>query len=274
MLPRVLYIRQSAANTCSMRYTTYNGCLVNNKSNATACVDAKAAWDGCSNYAYVTRHIISNQPLAKFSFQRVDIYKYCGCWYTMPTDLYDCANVILEIRPKALDLSTIPTTILLSTALLTGPVLPASTTSSGVAISVVTLEPQPPQTTAVTQYIAVSASYYSSYPLLIATPPIQPLLIATPVFQTLPAISSEAVSTSKTTTTIISQTTRTVIATITSCPPTITNCPRDYSSYSTYTSTMHQTIYSCDGGCDHAAPPLKTACVPRKRVRMVRRGEL
>ena len=48
---RVLYIRQSAANTCAIRYATYNDCLVKNKSLPSACVDTKAGWDGCSNYA-------------------------------------------------------------------------------------------------------------------------------------------------------------------------------------------------------------------------------
>ena len=186
----------------------------------------------------------------------------------MPADLYDCANVILEIRPNAPVLSTIPTTLILSTALLTGPILPASATNTAVAVSVVTIEPQPLQSAGVTQYVtAIAAPYYSSYPV--------PLPLITPtIIRPLPLISSEATSTSKTTTTLISQTTRTFTTTITTCPPVVTDCPQGYSSYSIYTSTIHQTIYSCDGGCDEAAAPPKQVCVPRKRVRAVKRGEL
>lgn len=212
--------------------------------------------------------ILAQLLLLIFSFcLSVDIYKYCGCWYTMPADLYDCANVILEIRPNAPILSTIPTSVILSTALLTGPILPASvaTTTTAISISVVTIEPQPLQTTDTTTYFTTS-SYYSL--------PFPPPLITPTIIRTLPVSSSYAVSTSKTTTTIVSRTTRTFTATITSCPPIITDCPRDYSSYSIFTSTIYKTSYSCDGGCDEAAAPPREVCIPRKRVRVVKRGEL
>lgn len=225
---------------------------------------------------HVRRSMITDsQHLAKKKLVfSVDIYKYCSCWYTMPADLYDCANVILEIRPKAIAVSTIPTSVLLSTALLTGPISPpgptitlgvtsaTSAASIPIALSFITIQPQP-----------LPLSAYADATLPLAVAPVPPLITPTGV-RTLP-VSSDAVSITKATTTFVSQTTVTLTATITLCPPIVTNCPLDYSSYSTYTSTIHQTIYSCDGGCEaHPPAPSQTVCVPRKRVRIVKRGEL
>lgn len=231
--------------------------------------------------------MIVPKPLTKFRLS-VDVYKYCGCWYSMPADLYDCANVILEIRPNALTTSTIPTSILLSTALLTGPILPASVTTqtlrsaTSTAISIVAVEPQPPRTVYATSTVLVTdcgvgvtncpvITRVTSYPVP-STPSTGSLPPITPTpDRTLP-VSSFVYSASKTTVTAVSIATQTLTATITSCPPTVTDCPWDYSSLSIYTSTIHKTIYSCDGGCDEKAPP-NQVCVPKTRIRLVKRGE-
>lgn len=31
---------------------------------------------------------------------RLQAYAYCGCYYALPADLYDCANVQLKVRPN------------------------------------------------------------------------------------------------------------------------------------------------------------------------------
>jgi hypothetical protein len=241
----------------------------------------------------------------------LDVYKYCGCWYLIPADLYDCANVILEIRPNAITTSTIPTSTILSTALLTGPILPASASTSQIfigaastSISVVAVEPQPPSTVYQTSTVLVTSCgsgvtdcpvppSLTSYPVLSISSTVSPPLITpttirtlsasspsvstgqiTTNLRTLPATSSPN-STSKTTATIVSTATHTLTATLTSCPPIVTDCPLDFSRFSTFTSTIVRTSYSCDGGCDHAqAPPPGQVCVQKARTRLAKRGEL
>ena len=232
----------------------------------------------------------------------VDIYKYCGCWYSMPADLYDCANVILEIRPNPLLTSTIPTSVLLSTALLTGPILPATATATiataktPISVAVVAVEPLPLLTVYATSTVLVTdcgtrvtncpvSTRVTSYPIISSIPSTVSPPIITPTLppHTLPVLggggsSSYFLTTSggvKSTSTFISLETQTRTATITSCPPTVTKCPADYSSFSIYTATVTKTIYSCDGGCDEAPPPpAREVCVPKKRVRLAKRGEL
>ncbi len=207
----------------------------------------------------------------------------------MPADLYDCANVILEIRPNAFVTSTIPTSIIMSTALLTGPIVPPSAFSTEIspsaattAVAIVPVEPQPPLTMFETSTLLVTdcaagvtdcpvTTRVTSFPVPVGSifPPSASPPSITPVL----TLSPPRDSTSKTTTTVISRVTRTFTSTITSCPPIVTDCPRGYQSFSIYTSTVVSTLYTCKGGCGEGGTP-KEGCVQRKRVRLAKRGEL
>ncbi|KAL9010877.1 MAG: hypothetical protein Q9173_004224, partial [Seirophora scorigena] len=106
----VLYAQDTALSTCGRFYALYNNCLMNNNYSESACADDRAGYVYCSNYT-------------------VQAYAYCGCYFALPTQLYNCANVELEVHNRN-DFAPVPTSTLLTSAILTGPVAPPSATLS------------------------------------------------------------------------------------------------------------------------------------------------
>ncbi|KAL8970410.1 MAG: hypothetical protein Q9197_003826 [Variospora fuerteventurae] len=70
-------------------------------------------------------------------------YAYCGCYFALPTQLYNCANVELEVRNRDY-FAPAPTSTLLTSAILTGPVAPSSATLSSIPQSVAATAPPAP----------------------------------------------------------------------------------------------------------------------------------
>ncbi|KAL9021318.1 MAG: hypothetical protein Q9185_001428 [Variospora sp. 1 TL-2023] len=70
-------------------------------------------------------------------------YAYCGCYFALPTQLYNCANVELEVRNRDY-FAPAPTSTLLTSAILTGPVAPSSATLSNIPQSVAASAPPAP----------------------------------------------------------------------------------------------------------------------------------
>ncbi|KAI4136977.1 MAG: hypothetical protein LQ341_005343 [Variospora aurantia] len=120
----VLYAQDSALSTCGRFYALYNNCLVNNNYSETACADARTGYVYCSNYT-------------------IQAYAYCGCYFALPTQLYNCANVELEVRNRDY-FAPAPTSTLLTSAILTGPVAPSSATLSSIPQSVAATAPPAP----------------------------------------------------------------------------------------------------------------------------------
>ncbi|KAL8905591.1 MAG: hypothetical protein Q9207_002541 [Kuettlingeria erythrocarpa] len=104
----VQYAQASASATCARFYTLYNSCLVSNNYAESACADDRAGYVYCANYT-------------------TQAYAYCGCYFALPDQLYDCANIELQIRGGA-DFDPAPTSTLLTSAILTGPIAPSSAT--------------------------------------------------------------------------------------------------------------------------------------------------
>ncbi|KAL8982415.1 MAG: hypothetical protein Q9177_005280, partial [Variospora cf. flavescens] len=120
----VLYAQDSALSTCGRFYALYNNCLVNNNYSETTCADARTGYVYCSNYT-------------------IQAYAYCGCYFALPTQLYNCANVELEVRNRDY-FAPAPTSTLLTSAILTGPVAPSSATLSSIPQSVAATAPPAP----------------------------------------------------------------------------------------------------------------------------------
>ncbi|KAI4155100.1 MAG: hypothetical protein L6R39_001304 [Caloplaca ligustica] len=112
MRPSVLYAQDSATETCAHFYTLYNDCLVSNHYSETACADSRAGYVYCSNYT-------------------TQAYAYCGCYFALPEQLYNCATVELQVGGRQ-NFDPAPTSTLLTSAILTGPIAPSSATLSSI----------------------------------------------------------------------------------------------------------------------------------------------
>ncbi|KAI4089684.1 MAG: hypothetical protein LQ344_005255 [Seirophora lacunosa] len=282
----VLYAQDTALSTCGRFYALYNNCLINNNYSESACVDDRAGYVYCSNYT-------------------VQAYAYCGCYFALPTQLYNCANVELEVHNRN-DFAPVPTSTLLTSAILTGPIAPPSATLNNVLQTISASVPptavfSPRQsstlltsTARLTSTVVVTScsSGVSSCPATTyssaftsetsfwtcpsagcvippsSLPPV-PVITRTPT--TTAAVHDDKTSTILTTVPV----TRT--STITSCPAAAaTPCSsagHGYSSESVYTTTTVRTVLSCDGGCD-AGPSRVGECVVRTRAKVESRGEL
>ncbi|KAL9100536.1 MAG: hypothetical protein Q9163_004093 [Psora crenata] len=160
--------------------------------------------------------------------------------YTLPADLYDCANVELEIQPQEpIDTATIPTGSLSTTGSLSGPILPANATAppgfpvlgigaDGSNAYASSTTPTP----SVLSTLSISTDNYHYAP-------------GTPVF----------VGGSRT---VESRVTATRVTQVTSCPPALSSCPPLYSSEETYTTTFLTTYLVCNGcvSTDSRSPAL------------------
>lgn len=211
----------------------------------------------------------------------------------MPADLYECANVILEIRPQSIATSTIPTSSLISTSLLSGPILPSSAsslptlgTTTAVTLSTVVVQPEPQFSAYLTSTVLVTNCGATNVNCPVTTSLMTyavtsnshiPSTVSSPRTESVPTHSlpsrSSANPTTQSTTTVIATATQTFTSTITSCPPVMTHCPIGYSSISVYTSTVISTLYTCHGGCAEEGL-LKEGCILRKRTRLLKKGEL
>ncbi|KAL9633647.1 MAG: hypothetical protein Q9204_003308 [Flavoplaca sp. TL-2023a] len=119
----VQYAQTSAKDTCSRYYTIYNACLISNGYSETACADARIGYVYCSNYT-------------------LQAYAYCGCYFAEPDQIFNCANVELQINAvRDRDFDPAPSSTILSSALLNGPIAPSSATLSEIPMSVPTNVP-------------------------------------------------------------------------------------------------------------------------------------
>ncbi|KAL8916217.1 MAG: hypothetical protein Q9172_006397, partial [Xanthocarpia lactea] len=119
----VRYAQISATDTCSRYYTLYNNCLVLNDYSETVCADARAGYVYCSNYT-------------------LQAYAYCGCYFVEPDQIFNCANVELQINGGSGKMfGPAPSSTILSSALLNGPIAPSSATLSNIPTSVPTNVP-------------------------------------------------------------------------------------------------------------------------------------
>lgn len=200
-------------------------------------------------------------------------YAYCGCYFNMPGEMAECANVqldILEDVEPVSSVSLLPFSATITTTLY-GPVGPTisvpSATGSGSVIS------------------------FGGVPTVVTT-----TVYATSVYTTTVGGSASPVTT-------VAASTGVTTSYATSAPPTmLPPPPLSYSSQSTstslstfestevYTTTNSagslitvttsmpatRTIYSCAGGCESlpAATATETVCVRRKQTRVFRRDEI
>ncbi|KAM0797412.1 hypothetical protein BDR22DRAFT_824261 [Usnea florida] len=75
------YIQQSVTETCGQYFRLFADCLVSNDVNPAACSDSLYGYQDCSNYT-------------------MQAYAYCGCYYTVPSSLADCANEQLQSQTQ------------------------------------------------------------------------------------------------------------------------------------------------------------------------------
>ncbi|KAI4129338.1 MAG: hypothetical protein LQ338_002283 [Usnochroma carphineum] len=245
----VLYAQDSATETCAHFYTLYNDCLVANNYSETACADSRSGYVYCSNYT-------------------IQAYAYCGCYFALPDQLYSCASVELQVNAGHSFTASAPTSssTLLTSAILTGPVVPQSATLSSI-----------PQTS--DDVPLVSYSPRQSTTLLTSTPAAGATTVVTSgsgipytglvlLPSSSPPIMTAAAAQS--TTTLLSTIPVTRTATITTCPA--PPCPAGgYSSESVYTTSVVSTVLSCEGGCD-GGPERAGVCVVRRRSKVLARG--
>ncbi|CAF9918869.1 MAG: hypothetical protein ALECFALPRED_000869 [Alectoria fallacina] len=84
-----VHIQQSATNTCGQYFGLFTDCLMANDGDHTACSDSLFGYQNCNNYT-------------------MQAYAYCGCYYTLPASLADCANE--QLQPQPPDIAMVPTT--------------------------------------------------------------------------------------------------------------------------------------------------------------------
>ncbi|KAL8695275.1 MAG: hypothetical protein Q9218_000173 [Villophora microphyllina] len=217
---------------------------------------------------------------------RVQAYAYCGCWFALPEQLYNCANVELQVHGVT-EFDPAPTASIVSSALLAGPVAPPSATLTNIPASVPSNAPlfSPRQSSTLVPTIVLSTStvvttscnsdisncpataavVYSSTSAVASVYTIPPSSLprAPEPVGAVPAAAGggSQQSTSSVTTTV--PVTRT--ATITG--------PAGSLSESVYTTSTVSTILSCDGGCI-SGPAKVGECVVRKRTRVVTHEEI
>ncbi|KAL8869629.1 MAG: hypothetical protein Q9174_004129 [Haloplaca sp. 1 TL-2023] len=67
---------------------------------------------------------------------RIQAYAYCGCYFALPEQLYNCANVELELHGNSnFAPSTAQTASIVSSAILNGPIAPPSATLTDIPFS-------------------------------------------------------------------------------------------------------------------------------------------
>ncbi|KAL8701746.1 MAG: hypothetical protein Q9201_004749 [Fulgogasparrea decipioides] len=262
----ITYAQDSALSTCARYYTIYNDCLVANNYSETACTDSRVGYVYCSNYT-------------------VQAYAYCGCWFALPDQLYNCANVELQINGGK-QFAPAPTASIVSSAILQGPLAPPSATLSnipqGVPSDVPVFSPRQSSTLVPTTVLSTStivttscgsdavscpavtysstfpvpSSYWACGPGGCVVPPSSlapPAPVATPVS----AVASGSKQSTSTTVTSVP-----VTRTIT------TTGPGGSVGVGIYTTAAASTLLSCDGGCSEG-PSKVGECVVRKRTRVL-----
>ncbi|KAL8775679.1 MAG: hypothetical protein Q9209_000175 [Squamulea sp. 1 TL-2023] len=389
-------VRRATQPTSSLKLVySYNDgfiCVSHNYSE-TICADERVGYVYCSNYTYVATsspEIFIHSPIKsdiQLLLSRIQAYAYCGCYFVEPEQIYNCANVELQINGGAgKQFGPAPSSTILSSALLNGPIAPPSATLSSIPLSIPSDVPvfsprqtsslvpastafitstlvvtscsdgtnNCPATTILTSSAVVTSTWACGYsgcvippsslppvielasdmPLSTECPPGAcdiPSYISAPTEYTAPdetpeptgpstsassntlsantastppsaagdsnsaptpaatgvpvsgsvpvsasvssPISASGAATTQSTTTILSTVLVTRTSTITSCPPTITACPADYSTEVPYTTSTVTTVLSCHGGCMDG--PVKVGeCVVRTRVRVSTKGEL
>lgn len=149
---------------------------------------------------------------------------------------------------------------------LTLPPRPSGTQSTSTVASVVattgvtTIISCPPSQPSCTAPGSTVSTYTTQYTTTLysceggCTPP--PIATAAPARQNGGQITSTSIST-----VVITRT-----STLTSCAPTVTDCPANLPATSTYTESTTKTVLLCDGGCTGPAPAAKDACVRRRTV--------
>ncbi|KAL8859541.1 MAG: hypothetical protein Q9178_003940 [Gyalolechia marmorata] len=89
-----------------------------------------------------SRPPIPVHDLTRLMLSRLQAYAYCGCYFVEPEQIFNCANVELQINGGSGKMfGPAPSSTILSSALLNGPIAPSSATLSNIPTSVPTNVP-------------------------------------------------------------------------------------------------------------------------------------
>ncbi|KAL8914846.1 MAG: hypothetical protein Q9171_000682 [Xanthocarpia ochracea] len=94
----------------------------------------------------ITRRFSLKPPVGsnrtQLMLSRLQAYAYCGCYFVEPDQIFNCANVELQINGGSGKMfGPAPSSTILSSALLNGPIAPSSATLSNIPTSVPTNVP-------------------------------------------------------------------------------------------------------------------------------------
>ena len=197
-------------------------------------------------------------------------YAYCGCYYALPADLYDCANIQLEVRPNTPVTSTIQGGAPASSGLLTGAISPTAAPTYG-GQSLISFLPHGPSSSSDVSSPGFTSASTTSYPVPCGTEGGVGCYTPSSLSNTVSSTSTSSLSFDtheltvttpprpsgiQITSTVTSVISTTGVTTITSCPASLSPCTSPYSSVSAYTTQYTTTLYSCAGGC--TPPPMPT----------------
>ncbi|MCJ1466921.1 hypothetical protein MMC07_005543 [Pseudocyphellaria aurata] len=106
--------QDSANNYCGHEYAIYNDCLILNGYHTDLCPKDKNNYLTCSDVT-------------------LQAYAFCFCYYELPNDVANCANIILEVRrPNNFSPVPVPTSLVpsIASSSLTAPVVPPTATTT------------------------------------------------------------------------------------------------------------------------------------------------
>lgn len=214
-----VHMQQSAANTCGQYFDLFNGCLMANNNDHTACSDSLLGYQDCNNYT-------------------VQAYAYCGCYYTLPASLAECANE--QLQPQAQYTAMVSPTNAPVTAISTG-------SDTVAAVASADQEPTP-------AVLAVSGK--APYPSSQSTVPTDPRTPSAPTLRitSLPlkwAMPSTDLGNAWTPSAARSTSTEPITVVVTYAT---TLTAAEYTTTVTLTSTSITTVYTCTDGGDVTLP--------------------
>ncbi|KAL8777511.1 MAG: hypothetical protein Q9213_007828, partial [Squamulea squamosa] len=111
----------------------------------------------------------------------IQAYAYCGCYFVEPEQIYNCANVELQINGGAgKQFGPAPSSTILSAALLNGPIAPPSATLSSIPLNVPSDVPVfSPRQTILSSSAVVSSTWACGYSGCVIPPSSLPPVIDT-----------------------------------------------------------------------------------------------
>lgn len=210
-------MQQSATNTCGQYFGLFADCLMANDGDHTACSDSFFGYQDCNNYT-------------------MQAYAYCGCYYTLPASLADCADQQLQPQPQGT--AIVPTTSV--------PVAAIPTAPEGLA-SAAGADEEPTPTILTVSGAATSPSSQSAITLSDPQPSSSPTIRINPLES---AMSSSDLGPARTPTAAMSTTTELITVVVTHAT---TLTAAGYTTTATLTSASMSTVYACADGGDVSA---------------------